>query len=143
MMFEFSAGGVVFRKHQNKVDILMVQHGGYSHHWSFPKGHIGDKIEGESKEEAAVREVKEETGIDAVLVRELTPIEFWYSRDGEKRKKKVYFYVMEFRGGDFKKKDFEMQKVVWIPIELVEKKVTHTSDKEMFLEAKKYIEEKL
>jgi 8-oxo-dGTP diphosphatase len=140
MKFEFSAGGVVYKKDNGNIFILMVQHGGYAHHWGFPKGHIADTIKGETKEDAALREVKEETGIDAKLLQALAPIQFWYVRDEEKRKKTVYFFVMEYQGGDFSQKDLEMQDVQWIPIKDVLEKVTFKSEKQVFQEAKKYLQ---
>lgn len=139
MKFEFSAGGVVYKKDKGNIFILVVQHGSYGHHWGFPKGHIADKIQGESKKDTALREVKEETGIDAKLLQALSPIQFWYVKDEEKRKKTVYFFVMEYQGGDFSQKDFEMQDVQWVPIEDVLEKITFKSEKQVFQEAEKYI----
>ena len=54
MKREFSAGGVVFKKENGTTRILVSQHSGH-HGWVFPKGFIGDKIEGESKEDTALR----------------------------------------------------------------------------------------
>src|SRR5258708_32294147 len=99
MRLEFSAGGVVFKKSDGDLQILVAQHSGH-HGWVFPKGLIGDHPSAssgqvESKEEAALREVQEETGVKAKILKELTPTTFWYVFEGEKRKKTVYYFLME------------------------------------------------
>src|SRR5688572_19600629 len=99
MKFEFSAGGVVYKKDKNGTLILVCRHSGH-HGWVFPKGLIGDKKEGEGKEETALREVKEETGIDGKIEKEIAPVSYWYVWDGEKKKKTVYYYLMKAVGGD-------------------------------------------
>lgn len=136
MKFEFSAGGVVYKKEENTLFILLAQHGGYTQHWGFPKGHIGDKIKGEKKEDAALREVKEETGITGEIIQELKPIQYWYEWEGEKRNKTVYFFLMKYVSGDFSSKDHEMQEVVWIPINKAGSKITFEGEKKVLEEAK-------
>jgi 8-oxo-dGTP diphosphatase len=141
MKFEFSAGGIVFRKNRGRLEILVSQHS-FHHGWVFPKGLIGDKdhIKGEKKEITAVREVKEETGAEGKIVRELTPITYWYQMEGEKRKKTVYYYIMEFIGGDITQHDHEMEAVEWLPVEEVDARLTYKSDKDVYKEARPIIE---
>lgn len=138
MKFEFSAGGVVTKKDNNETLVLLAQHSQH-HGWVFPKGLIGDNVKGEKKEETAIREVEEETGILAKLGKPLTPVTYWYAFDGEKRKKTVYYFLMEFLSEDLSKKDDEMEDVEWIPMDEVEKKLTYPSDKEVWTEAKKLL----
>lgn len=143
MRFEFSAGGIVYkpvRQAQGKKEILILVAQHSQHHgWVFPKGLIGDKKEGEKKEETAVREVKEETGIDAKIVKPLTPVTYWFVFKTEKIKKTVYYFLMEYVSGDTKNHDFEMEEVEWVPMEYVENKLTYKSDKEVWEKAKKLI----
>jgi 8-oxo-dGTP diphosphatase len=134
MKHEFSAGGVVFKKETDQIFILVAQHSQH-HGWVFPKGFIGDKIEGETKEDTALREVKEETGVTGTILEPLTPITYWYEMAGEKRKKTVYYYIMEFVDGDITDHDWEMKNVEWIPMKEVEKRLTYDSDKEVWKEA--------
>ena len=63
MSYEKSCGAVVFRKYHGNIELLLIKHvvGG---HWSFPKGHVEP---GETEEQTALREIKEETGIDVEL----------------------------------------------------------------------------
>ncbi|MCL5970873.1 MAG: NUDIX domain-containing protein [Patescibacteria group bacterium] len=152
MKFEFSAGGIVFKrrttqkknKAQNyaEVFVLVSQHSQH-HGWVFPKGLIGDKIKGEKKEKTAIREVKEETGIDAKILKPFPPVTYWYVFEGEKIKKTVYYYLMEFKGGNTEERDFEMEKVEWLPIEKVEQRLTYKSDKEVWEVALRAINRRL
>lgn len=134
MILEFSAGGVVFKKDASGILILVSQHS-LHHGWVFPKGFIGDKVEGESKEDTAVREVKEETGIDAQILEKLTPVTYQYVNGGEKHKKTVYYYIMKHLGGNTEEHDNEMEAVEWIPTNQVLERLTYKSDKNAFIEA--------
>ena len=123
--------------------ILVSQHSQH-HGWVFPKGFIGDKIESESKEETALREVKEETGVDAKILKLLAPVTYWYVLENdpstgsgrEKIKKTVYYFLMEYISGDITKHDHEMENVEWLPVSEVEKRLTYKSDKQVWQEAK-------
>ena len=162
MRFEFSAGGVVF-KNDPKLQILVSKHS-YHHGWVFPKGLIGDnpsvgskhgkeaksasaKGFGETKEEAAIREVKEETGAEAKIIEKLTPVTYWYqqevnpkkSKEKEKIKKTVYYFLMEYTGGDISQHDDEMEEVEWLDPEEVEKRLTYPSDKKVWKESMKIL----
>ena len=133
MKFEFSAGGIVLKRKGTKILILLCQHSQH-HGWVFPKGLIGDSKKGESKEETAVREVEEETGIKATILKPLEPITYWYFWEGEKRKKTVYYYLMEFIKNT-KKRDHEMEAVEWLPVKDVEQRLTYPSDKKIWEQA--------
>lgn len=138
MKFEFSAGGVVYKKEENNTFVLVAQHSQH-HGWVFPKGIIGDTKENEGKEETAVREVKEETGIDGKILKELEAVTYWYSLEGEKRKKTVYYYLMEYISGSIEDHDDEMEAVEWLPINDVANRLTYPSDKKIWQEAKQLI----
>src|SRR3990167_7201413 len=135
MKFEFSAGGIVFQNQKSKIKnqkdgllILLCQHS-YHHGWGFPKGLIGDSVKGEGKIETAVREVEEETGAKAEIIRALNPITYWYQFENEKIKKTVYYYIMKYTEGDITKHDTEMENVEWVESKNVLSKLTFPSDK--------------
>ncbi len=138
MKFEFSAGGVVVKREEEKTFILVSQHSQH-HGWVFPKGLIGDHIKGEGKEETALREVKEETGVTGKILKELKPVTYWYVLNSEKIKKTVYYYLMEFVEGNITKHDWEMENVEWLPIDKVGERLTYKSDKDVWKEAKELI----
>jgi len=151
MKREFSAGGIVYKKIKDqrskiktgKVLWLVCQHSQHKG-WVFPKGLIGDKKDGESSEETAVREVEEETGVKANILAKLKdPATYFYTWKGEKRFKTVYYFLMEYISGDIKKHDFEMSAVEWWDEEKVKKELTYKSDKEAFRQALELLNLKL
>ena len=121
----------MFKTDNNTICILLAQHS-FHKGWIFPKGLIGDKKDNESKEETALREVKEETGIDAEIIEPLPPRTFWYQMKGKKRKKTVYYYLMNHLGGNTEDHDHEMQAVEWIPIDKVINRLTYKGDRTIF-----------
>lgn len=135
MRYEFSAGGIVYKKEEDSLWILLCQHSQH-HGWVFPKGLIGDHIENESKEATALREVKEETGAEGKIIKPLTPVTYWYVWEGEKIKKTVYYYLMGYAGGDITQHDTEMEDVEWLPGDKVENRLTYKADKKVWQEAK-------
>ena len=143
MKLQFSAGGVVFKKNEGETLILLSQHSQH-HGWVFPKGFID---EGETKDQAALREVKEEVGAEGRIIRALNPVTYWYVLEGdpsagsgqEKVRKTVYYFIMEYAGGDITKHDHEMEKVEWLPKGKVEERLTYDSDKIVWREAKELI----
>ena len=81
--------------------------------WSLPKGHIEA---GETAEQAAVREVEEETGIAGEIVAELGTIDFWFVADGRRIHKTVRHYLMRRIGGELSDADVEVSEVKWVPL---------------------------
>ena len=147
MRFEFSAGGVVYKKQESGIKnqedelmILLCKHS-FHHGWVFPKGLIGDTDENrnQTKEETAIREVKEETGVSGKIEKALTPVTYVYEWDGEKIKKTVYYFLMRFIDGDITKHDDEMEEVEWLSPSEVENRLTYPSDKKVWKEARKLI----
>ena len=139
MIKEFSAGGIVYRKHGKKRLWLVAQH---SHHqgWVFPKGLIGDHNHGESSRQTAVREVQEETGIKGKIIAKLKkPVTYFYTWQKELRFKTVTYYLMEYVSGDIADHDWEMSQVEWLKESDVEKRLTFKSDKIAFKQALKML----
>ncbi len=135
LKFEESAGGIVLKKEDDQVSILVTQHSQH-HGWGFPKGLIDS---GEDKKTTALREVAEEGGVEAKITEELPPTEYFYQFEGQKIKKKVTYFLMEYMFGDPSNHDWEMEDAKWILLKKVEEKLTFKSDKEVFQKAKKFI----
>ena len=142
MISEYSAGGVVFKKDQRlktksqrPILWLVAQHSQHKG-WVFPKGFIGDSKEGETSEETAVREVEEETGVKAKIIKKLKkPATYFYVWRGEKRFKTVYYFLMEYESGNIKDHDFEMCDIKWLPEEKVKEILSYKTDQEAFKDA--------
>lgn len=78
--------------------------------WALPKG---TPDAGETIEETALREVREETGLEVEIEAPLGEIEYWFSRSSERIHKRVHFYLMGERGGRFEDHDPEFDVVEW------------------------------
>lgn len=127
--FEHSAGGVVIRRRNGKIDVALAarrtRQGDLA--WGLPKGLVE---QGESPEEAALREVQEETGLQARAIEPLGDISYWYVWEGERIRKKVTFFLMEATGGDVTLHDHEMEDVRWFPLDDARRKASYPSEKE-------------
>ena len=80
--------------------------------WSLPKGHLEA---GESAEQAAVREVSEETGINGAIIGVLGTIDFWFVADGRRVHKTVHHFLLRAVGGALSDADIEVTSVAWVP----------------------------
>jgi 8-oxo-dGTP pyrophosphatase MutT (NUDIX family) len=138
MKLEFSAGGIVYKKEKNALSILLCQHSQH-HGWVFPKGLIGDQIKDETREETALREVAEETGAAAKILKPLSPVAYWYVWQNQKIKKTVYYFLMRYVSGDISIHDHEMENVVWLLSKDVKKQLTFKADQKAWNEAQKFI----
>jgi 8-oxo-dGTP pyrophosphatase MutT (NUDIX family) len=120
---EFSAGGVVVRGD----DVVVIEPRG-QRAVALPKGHPEP---GETPEEAATREVREETGITAEVVDKLGDISYWFQSSGRPTKKTVAFFLFEFRSGNLADHDDEVVDVRWIPLAEARTALTYPGEREM------------
>ncbi len=105
-----AAGGVVLREGSGGSEVVLAgRHGDGT--WVFPKGTPDG---GESVEETALREVREETGLDVRILRPLGVIDYWFAVPGERVHKFVHFFLMEAVGGDVARHDREYDEVRWV-----------------------------
>ncbi len=131
---QVSAGGVIFRRNKELIEIAMVSTKNGSV-WCLPKGLID---RGEKPEETAVREVKEETGLNGKIIEKLGEITYWYylKEENVRCKKTVHFFLMEFMGGDISEHDWEVDLVLWLPLDEAIKKATYKGEREILKKAK-------
>ncbi|HWS54192.1 MAG TPA: NUDIX hydrolase [Pyrinomonadaceae bacterium] len=114
---QVSAGGVVYRRRDGAVEVALISVG-EAGRWQLPKGLVG---RGETPERAALREVREETGLEAEIVAPLETVEYWYfSKGGAARvrfHKFVHFFLMRFVAGDVAGHDAEVNEARWVGVE--------------------------
>ena len=96
--------------------------------WSLPKGHIE---EGETPEEAAIREVAEETGIHSEISRELGVIDFWFMAGGKRIHKTVHHYLFKEVGGNLAPQESEVDEARWFPLEEIVNLLAYPDEKKL------------
>src|SRR4051812_46118813 len=111
---EYSSGGVVYRRNEGQgIDVALIYRTRHDD-WSLPKGHIEA---GETREQAALREVKEETGLDAHIERPIgDAVYFFRKRGGDLVRKTVYHYLMEAMSTELGKPNWEVTEARWVPM---------------------------
>ena len=100
--------------------------------WGLPKGAVEV---GEQPEEAALREVREETGLVAEIRAPLGDISYWFVWGGERVSKRVSFYLMEAVGGDVSEHDHEMEEVRWFPLGEALRKADYRTERDVLEKA--------
>jgi len=136
MIREFSAGGVVVRDKEGQPFVAVVRPRGQI--LALPKGHpVGD----ESPAEAARREVREETGLDAEMVEQLGDVKYWYVRGGDRVAKVVTFFLFRYRSGSVDDHDHEVEEALWIPLAEAPERLSYKGEREMALAALSRLEE--
>ena len=119
----FAAGGVVCRQSGDTVEVLLVHRPRYDD-WSLPKGKLD---EGEGFEQAALREVEEETGLRCRLTSYLGETTY---RDRKDREKLVRYWAMEPGDGDFTPND-EVDELRWVPLDEAADMLSYGFDREL------------
>jgi 8-oxo-dGTP pyrophosphatase MutT (NUDIX family) len=123
---EFSAGGLVIRKLRGRPHVAVVRV--RDRVLALPKGH---PEQGESAQHAALREVREETGLEATPVEKLGDIRYWYARDGDRVLKIVRFFLLRYRSGRLEDHDHEVEEALWIPLEEAPARLAYRGEKDM------------
>ena len=95
---------------------------------ALPKGH---PEEGESPVDAALREVREEAGVDARLIEPLGDVRYWYTRDGRRIAKIVSFFLLEYVSGEVEDHDSEVEQARWMPLEDATRELSYAGEREM------------
>ena len=128
MKREFSAGGIVFN---SRGQVLLTKHS-QNKHWSFPKGLIDP---GQTTEEAALREVKEEGGVEAEIIGKVGYSKYVYMLKGEKIFKVVTYFLMKYVSGDIADHDWEVEEAGWYEPGDALEQLTFSQDKTLLKKA--------
>jgi 8-oxo-dGTP pyrophosphatase MutT (NUDIX family) len=136
---EFSAGGVLVRTVRGRTMVAAIRPQGRESVWALPKGRIDD---GESPAETAVREVREETGVEGRLVEKLGDVRYVYTarwKGGERIFKVVSFFLLRASRGRIDELEQEMRVEVtearWLPLEDAPRLLSYGGEREMAAKA--------
>lgn len=136
-LYESSCGAVVFIEENGKIKYLLIRNK-RSAHWGFPKGHIEKN---ETKEETAIREVFEETGIGIKIVPGFYQSSE-YTIQG-KIEKSVVIFLAEATNTDYKLQEEEIEECGWFDYDGAMKTLNYENDKRILLLAKQHLKDKV
>lgn len=135
---QVSAGGVVLRRQGLAWDVVLIARKQHTV-WCLPKGHLEP---GEQPEQAALREVREETGLTAEILQLLDSIAYWFSSTEEHARffKTVHFYLMRATGGSTDDHDTEVDEVRWVPVAEALTIMTYPSERKLVTQAQQILD---
>jgi 8-oxo-dGTP pyrophosphatase MutT (NUDIX family) len=132
-----SAGGLVFEDRPDGRWVVLISRRSAAGalQWTLPKGGLE---EGETREVAAQREVREETGLECTIDEPLGTIDYWFvwRPDKVRYHKHVHYFLMRHLGGEPLPRDDEAEDVVWLPIEQALERLTHANERELVARAR-------
>ncbi len=129
---EFSAGGVVVRDDRCIVIVPTRRDATGSRVLGLPKGHPDA---GETVLDAALREVREETGVQARLREKLGDVRYHYQRDGRRIVKTVSFFLLDYVSGELADHDHEVEYAEWMELEQAARELTYKGERDMVARA--------
>ena len=132
--YEQSAGGVVVGGSPPELVIALASRRNRAGNlvWGLPKGEVEPL---ESPDQTALREVREETGLEAEIEAPVGDISYWYVWDGVRIRKTVTFFLMRATGGDISQHDTEMEEVRWFPLAEGLKEAGYRSERDVIRRA--------
>lgn len=136
-LYEKSCGAVIFRRHSGNVEYLLIKNK-KGNNWGFPKGHMELY---ESERETAMREVKEETGLNVKLLDGFRTISEYHPKG--RITKQVIFFVAEMTGEDVVIQKSEIERFIWADYSLAIKTFKFSNDKKVLAQAKAWISDRL
>lgn len=126
---EFSAGGIVLREGEEVLVIVPERRAADGRRvLALPKGHVDP---GETPEQAAKREVREEGGVDADLVEQIGDVRYWYRRGGRSIPKLVIFYLFRYSSGNVADHDHEVEEARWVDLREAARTLSYAGEREM------------
>ena len=121
MRLEKSCGALVYRRNREQIELLLIKNR-YGGHWSFPKGHVEGR---ETEVQTALREVKEETGLDISL---------------QSGFRQVVYFLGEATSNDLHMQEEEISRIIWMDIHKAYHMVTFKNDKNLIWMAGKRLQ---
>ena len=134
MRLEKSCGALVYRRNREQIELLLIKNR-YGGHWSFPKGHVEGR---ETEVQTALREVKEETGLDISLQSGFRHAAEYFPRPNVK--KQVVYFLGEATSNDLHMQEEEISRIIWMDIHKAYHMVTFKNDKNLIWMAGKRLQ---
>jgi len=135
---ERSAGGLVLKRVGEGYEGLVIGRA-TPRIWSFPKGHVEPT---ETIEEAAVREVREETAIEASIIEKLSDIRYYFYSNRTKHSKVVHFYLMRYLNGSASPQAGEVDETAWVALGRMSEVLTHLNERRLVGMALRIVDER-
>ena len=140
---ETSAGGLVVDVQDGHAFTAVIarRNRGGRLEWCLPKGHLEGE---ETAEQAAVREIAEETGIEGRVLRHLATIDYWFAGDDHRVHKVVHHFLLEATGGSLTTEndpDHEAEDVAWVALEDVARRLAYPNERRIVAAAREILVE--
>ncbi len=133
MKHEKSCGAIVFQKREGRIELLLIKHR-FGGHWSFPKGHVE---QGENEIQTALREVKEETGLDIAIQDGFRQCVEYFPKPHVK--KQVVYFLGAALSNQVHRQEEEVSETTWADIDRAYRMVTFKNDKNLIRRAQEYL----
>ncbi len=135
---ETSAGGLVVDVVEGRAVTAVIARRNRAGRleWCLPKGHLEGQ---ETAEQAAVREIAEETGIEGFVIRHLATIDYWFAGTDRRVHKVVHHYLLQATGGDLtieNDPDHEAEDVAWVPLDEVATRLAYPNERRVVATAR-------
>ena len=132
----YSAGGVIYRSDGAGIEVALIATNA-GQRWGLPKGHVR---RGEAAEDAAMREVAEETGLNGAVERHLATIEYWFRAGSTRIHKYVDFFLLRYTDGMLVPQEAEVDDARWFPLDVALQLASFERERDVLIKVSRMVE---